>query len=91
VPEENEHMVLGYTTASFARDIEKAIQRIYKSKNHVAYNYYPEIFNDIYLNGLYTCISTSDAGIDGAKKIGDMYAWYGLDISGFAHRETTRY
>lgn len=91
VPEENEQMVLGYTTASFARDIERAIQRIYKSKSTVAYSYYPEIFSDIYLNGLCTCISASDAGIEGAKKIGDMYIWYGLDISGFAHRETTRY
>lgn len=91
VPEENEHMVLGYTTASFAHDIEKAIQRIYKSNRSIGYSYYPEIFNDIYLNGLNTCISASDSGIDGAKKIGDMYVWYGLDISGFAHRETTRY
>ena len=91
VPEENEHMVLGYTTASFARDIEKAIQRIYKSNRSVAYSYYPEIFSDIYLNGLCTCISASDVGIDGAKKFGGMYTWYGMDISGFAHRETTRY
>lgn len=91
VPEENEHMVLGYTTVSFAHDIEKAIQRIYKNKSSVPYNYYPEILSDIYLNGLCSCISSSDAGIDGAKKIGDMYAWYGLDISGFAHRETTHY
>lgn len=91
VPEEDEHMVLGYTTASFARDIEKAIQRIYKNNRPVPYSYYPEIFSDVYFNGLYTCISASDVGIGGAKKFGDMYTWYGIDISGFAHRETTRY
>lgn len=91
VPEENERMILGYTTPAFARDIEKAIQRIYKNNHSVAYSYYPEIFSDVYLNGLCTCISASGTGIEGAKKIGDMYLWYGLDISGFARRETTRY
>ena len=91
VPEDDERMVLGYTTKSFARDIEKAIQRIYKSNKSAAYSYFPEMFTDIYLNGLCTCISSSDDGISGAKKIGDMFMWYGLDLGGFAHRETTRY
>lgn len=91
VPEEDEHMVLGYTTASFARDIEKAIQRIYKNNRKVEYRYYPEIFNDIYLDRLNTCISAVGSELNGAKQIGDMFIWYGLEISGFAHRESTRY
>lgn len=91
VPEEDEHRTLGYTTSDFARNIERSVQRIYKHNKRIAYSYYPEIFSDIYLNGLITCISASDIDIGGAKKIGNMNMWFGLEISGFAHRESTRY
>ena len=50
-------------------DMEKAVQRIYKNNRTVSYNYYPEIFEDIYFNGLTTCISSSCTGIDDANII----------------------
>lgn len=91
MPEDEEKTVLGYTTHAFARAIEKAVQRIYKNNRTVSYNYYPEIFEDIYFNGLTTCISSSCTGIDDANIIGGMAMWYGIDLSGFAHRQSTRY
>lgn len=91
VPEEDEHTVLGYTSAAFSRSMEKSIQRIYSNNSTIAHKYYPGIFRDIYFDGLNTCISSSDAGIPGAKKIGGMYVWYGLEISGFAQIEKDRY
>lgn len=91
VPEEDERMVLGYTTPSFARSLEWAIQRVFSNPHSIAYKYYPNVFGDIYLDGLTTCISSSDTGISGAKCFGGMYIWYGLSISGFAQMEKDRY
>lgn len=91
VLEENERTILGYTTSEFARNMEHAIQRIYDSNRPIAYKYYPNTFRDIYFNGLTTCVSSSGEGIPGAKKIGGMYIWYGLSISGFAQMEKDRY
>lgn len=91
VPEEDEHTVLGYTTAAFSKSMEKSIQRIYSNHSTIAHKYYPSIFRDIYCDGLNTCISSSNEGIPGAKKIGGMYVWYGLEISGFAQIEKDRY
>lgn len=91
VPEEDERMVLGYTTLSFARSLEWAIQRVFSNSHSIAYKYFPNVFGDIYLDGLTTCISSSDVGISGAKCFGGMYIWYGLSISGFAQMEKDRY
>ena len=91
VPEEDQGVVLGYTTPAFARSIEKAIQRIYNNHHTVTYKYYPEYFDDIYFEGLYTCVSSNGENIDGAMQFGDMFIWYGLEINGFAHRGTTHY
>ena len=91
VPEENESTVLGYTTPSFAISLKKAIQRIFGNSYDIAYKYYPNVFGDIYLDGLTTCISSSGADIPGAKCFGNMYIWYGLSISGFAQMEKDRY
>lgn len=91
VPEEDEHTVLGYTTAAFSKCMERSIQRIYSNHSTIDHKYYPSIFRDIYCDGLNTCISSSSEGIPGAKKIGGMYVWYGLEISGFAQMEKDRY
>lgn len=91
VLEENERIILGYTTAEFARNMERAIQRIYDNNRSIAYKYYPNTFRDIYFDGLTTCVSSSGEGISGAKKIGNTYIWYGLSISGFAQMEKDRY
>lgn len=91
VPEENESIVLGYTTLTFARSMEGAIQRVYSNSHSIAYKYFPNIFGDVYLDGLTTCVSSSDDGIVGAKAFGGMYIWYGLSISGFAQMEKDRY
>lgn len=91
VLEEDERMVLGYTTPSFAKCMEGAIQRVFANSHSVAYKYYPNVFGDIYLDRLTTCISSSDIGLSGARHFGGMYIWYGLSISGFAQMEKDRY
>ena len=91
VPEDDEHTILGYTTPTFARSMGWAIQRIFSTTHSIAYKYYPNIFGEIYLDGLTTCISSSDIGIAGAKRYGGMNVWYGLSISGFAQMEKDRY
>lgn len=91
VPEDDENTILGYTTSSFANSMDWAIRRVFDTTHCTAYKYYPNIFGEIYLDGLTTCISSSDIGIEGAKQFGGMYIWYGLSISGFAQMEKDRY
>lgn len=91
VPEDDERTVLGYTTPFFARCMERAIQRIYKNDHAIAYKYFPNIFGEIYFDGLTTCISASGDGLAGAKSYGGMNIWYGFKISGFAQIEKDRY
>ena len=91
VPEEDERTVLGYTTPFFARCMKRAIQRIYKNDHSIAYKYFPNIFGEIYFDGLTTCISASGDGLAGAKSYGGMNIWYGFKISGFAQIEKDRY
>ena len=91
VPEDDEREVLGYTTPEFAKSMESAIQRIYSTSRSIEYRYYPNTFGDIYVDGLATCISSSDRGILGVKKYGGMCIWYGLSISGFAQMEKDYY
>mgnify|MGYP004550080455 CR=1 FL=1 len=91
VPEDDERIVLGYTTSFFAKCMERAIQRIYKNDHTIAYKYFPNIFGEIYFDGLNTCISASGDGLVGAKSYGGMSIWYGFKISGFAQIEKDRY
>lgn len=91
VPEDDERTVLGYTTPFFARCMERAIQRIYKNDHSIAYKYFPNIFGEIYFDGLTTCISASGDGLAGARSYGGMNIWYGFKISGFAQIEKDRY
>ena len=91
VPEETPHMVLGYTTAEFARGMERAIQRIFKNPRPVAYRYFPRIFRDLYVDGLTSCVSARGENLPGARKFGNMYIWNGIRVSGFAQMEKDWY
>ena len=71
--------------------MERAIQRIYKNDHSIAYKYFPNIFGEIYFDGLTTCISASGDGLAGARSYGGMNIWYGFKISGFAQIEKDRY
>ena len=91
VLEEDENRILGYTSWDFAIGMERAIQRIFSNYHTIDYKYFPNIFGEIYFDGLTTCVSAIDKGIAGAKKIGSMYLWNGISISGFAQMEKDRY
>lgn len=91
VPDEKEYITLGYTTAKFAKGLEEAMHRIFGHNYPIDYKYYANTFFGIYLDGLKTCVSSFGDGIPGAQKIGGMYIWYGMSISGFAQMEKDRY
>ena len=91
VLEDDENTVLGFTSWDFAIGMERAIQRIYANYHSIDYKYFPNIFGDIYFDGLTTCVSAMEKGIEGAKQFGGMYMWKGISISGFAQMEKDRY
>lgn len=85
VLEDNEQMVIGYTSKSFACELEKAIQHIYNNmRNSVFYSVFPRSFDEIYVNGKITCISGLAPYPEGAKKFSDVCVWTGITITGFA-------
>lgn len=91
VLEEDTNCVLGYTSWDFAIGMERAIQRIYNNHHSIDYKYFPNIFGDIYFNGLTTCVSALDKSIEGARQFGGMFIWNGISLSGFAQMEKDRY
>ncbi len=84
VLEDNEKLVLGYTSKSFARELEKAIQHIKNMKCAVYYEVYPHAFCDVYVHNITTCVSGMAPVPTGAKTFGDVSIWSGITITGFA-------
>lgn len=84
VAEDNGKLVLGYTSRSFAHELEKAIQHIKNLNCQVYYDVYPHAFCDVYIHGITTCISGLDPVPAGAKAYGDVSIWSGITITGFA-------
>ncbi len=84
VPEDNEKLVLGYTSKSFARELEKAIQHIKNMNCAVYYEVYPHAFCDVYVHNIITCVSGMAPVPTGAKTFGDVSIWSGITITGFA-------
>ncbi len=86
VPEKKESLVLGYTTESFYWNMKKAIQRVFNNYGSIAPKYFPDGFNDIYFDGVTTCVSLNGDRLNGACEIDGAYIWNGIMISGFGHR-----
>ena len=85
VPEDNEKIVLGYTSKSFACELEQAIQQIYNNMHYsVKYEVYPHAFCDVYVHNITTCVSGLAPVPAGAKTYGDVSIWSGITITGFA-------
>ncbi len=84
VLEDNEKLVLGYTSKSFARELEKAIQHIKNMNCAVYYEVYPHAFCDVYVHNITTCVSGMAPVPTGAKTFGDVSIWSGITITGFA-------
>jgi len=85
VAEDDEKIVLGYTSKSFARELEKAIQHIYNNmRSAVKYGVFPHAFCDVYVHNITTYVSGMPPFPDGAKTFGDTGVWLGMTITGFA-------
>ncbi len=91
VCEDNEKNVLGYTSESFARELEKAMQHIMHINSPVYFNVYPHAFVDVYVDNIITCISGIALAPPGAKIFGDMSVWTGVTITGFAKVDKDTY
>jgi len=84
VAEEAEHIILGYTSESFADELESAIQRILKITKSIKYEVFPHAFCDIYVDSLTTCISAAYPFPINSKPFGGISVWTGMAITGFA-------
>ena len=84
VAEDNEKLVLGYTSKSFAHELEKSIQHIMNVNCPIYYQVYPHAFCDVYVHNITTCISGMSPVPVGAKTFGDVSIWSGITIRGFA-------
>lgn len=84
VLEDDEKIVLGYTSDSFAHELEKAIKHILKLDCSVYYKVYPHAFCDVYVHSITTCVSGMPFVYTGAKTFGDISIWSGITITGFA-------
>lgn len=84
VPEEKESLVLGYTSAPFARELERAIQHIKSINCKVYFKLYPSALCDVYVHKITTCISMRAPFPAGARTFGDACVWNGVSITGFA-------
>ena len=91
VMETDEFSILGYTSPQFATGIKKAIQRIFHTYKDIPFRYYPDMFVDIYVDDLITCISADGENVSGARQFGSMYLWIGVSASGFAKIKKKNY
>lgn len=83
VAEDQEHIILGYTSKAFARELNSSMQKILKIASDVYYEVFPHAFYDVYVDEIISCIS-STAAPPGAKTFGDISIWTGFTIAGFA-------
>lgn len=79
-------VTLGYMGQGFRWGIANAWQRIFNNKSSIAYSYFPEIFTDVYVERLTSCISVNNGDCPGAKTFGSMCIWTGISLTGLAHR-----
>lgn len=91
VLEENPNIVLGYTSKSFARELEKAMQHIMGINCSVYHRVYPNTFCEVYVHDTATYISTTAPVPAGAKTFGDINIWLGITITGFAQVDIDTY
>lgn len=84
--DDNPAFTIGYMGQGFRWGIAKAWQRIFNNNSHIAYSYYPDIFTDVYVDRLTSCISVNNGDCPGAKTFGSMCVWTGLSLTGLAHR-----
>lgn len=91
VLEENENICLGTTGASFYYGLKKAMQRIWERSSNIDYKYFANIFGDIYVEDIITCVAVTDSKMKGAKVFENMAVWKGFSVSGFARYEKDVY
>ena len=84
--EDKPAVTLGYMGQGFRWGIVKAWQRIFNNNAQIAYSYFPDIFTDVYVERLTSCISVNNGDCPGAKTFGSMCIWTGFSVTGLAHR-----
>ncbi len=84
VPEDNENIILGYTSETFAQELEKAIKQIQNTDGSIPFKAFPHAFCDVYVSKLVTYVSGISPAPAYAKVFDDICIWTGMTIAGFA-------
>lgn len=79
-----ETIPLGGCSQLFRYDVNEVTKSIWNRIKDTDYDFYPKCFDNIYVEGLTSCISNSRSNLRGAKTFGDISIWFGISAVGFA-------
>jgi hypothetical protein len=97
IPEDCEYIHIGKTGNDFSLGIKRAQNRIWSDKWYgrninKELDYYPDRFNDIYIEDIITCVSEGKTGyLHNAKSFGGVSIWMGFTVHGFAKKDNDRF
>ena len=86
IVEEPKYFILGYTGKIFAAELAQALKRIFNlsADTDIFYSHYPNTFDNVYIDEIFTCIFGANRELPAAKNWGDMKLWRGFSIGGLA-------
>ena len=84
-------VIIGYTGKKFAESLDNAFHRIWHKNNPVKFKYYPDVFRDVFVDSLKTCIAVDADDLPEAKHFGELAMWQGFSICGFAYGSKNSY
>ena len=88
VPEDKTNYILGYTGEQFYLGITHALNNLFGNNGHIDEKFYPCAFIDVYVEKHITCITPENKDLKGATTVGKHSVWVGLDINGFARKDS---
>jgi len=78
-------ILLGKTTLSFISYYEQ-----YYNEVAGELRYFPEAFDELYVDRIISCIGKSSLAPKSARRYGDYAIWYGFTLGGFAHADNSQ-
>ncbi|MCL2128879.1 MAG: AAA family ATPase [Treponema sp.] len=98
IPEKRPSIRIGRTGPEFTRGITRAQRRMWttnwniKNLDEKLPKNYPSGFDEIFVDDIITCISSSlDFKLGEFKTFGEVSIWYGFSVRGFAHKDNDRF
>ncbi len=84
-------VIIGYTGKKFAESLDNAFHRIWHNNNPIKFKYYPDVFSNVFVDSLKTCIAVDADDLPEAKHFGELAMWQGFSICGFAYGSKNSY